>query len=258
MFFADSELSLEFLGVFQLKREQTAWKHSICRNYDSISIRLSGTGFFKTEDTVFTVGPGYLLYIPKDAIYQQSTQGETVIAIHFFNYTYHKENKMEQFPCKNRVQIEDKFQELYRIWKKRETGYRYQCISLLYQILYLLNGESVRPVQSSPFSAAMDYIHTHYRTDTIRISDLASMCTVSETYFRKKFKELYSSPPSQYILRLRLEYATQLLRSQLYTVAEVSEKSGFHDVKYFGRMFRQQFGVTPSHFQKILPETAWK
>lgn len=87
--------------------------------------------------------------------------------------------------------------------------------------------------------AAVSYIHSHYRNEQMNVSELASMCAVSDTYFRKLFKEIHGVSPAQYIINLRLEYASQLLMSRLYTILEVSEKSGFNDVKYFSKLFKK-------------------
>ena len=100
---------------------------------------------------------------------------------------------------------------------------------------------------------ALDYIHVHFRSEEISISSLAAMCSVSETYFRKQFKNLYSVPPNQYIINLRLENASQLLQSELYTVAEAAEKSGFNDTKYFSRIFKQHFNMSPKEYSKNIP-----
>ena len=52
----------------------------------------------------------------------------------------------------------------------------------------------------------------------------------------------------QYVIKLRLEYASQLLLSKLYTVKEVSEKSGFTDAKYFSRIFKEKYDMTPKKY----------
>ena len=77
------------------------------------------------------------------------------------------------------------------------------------------------------------------------------MLSVSETYFRRIFKRIYHISPVQYVIKLRLEYASQLLISKLYTVKEVSYKSGFTDVKYFSRVFKAKFKMTPKKYATI-------
>lgn len=263
MFFSDNELSVELLGVFKLKREEMSSKSTGARNYDSISLRLHGRANFKTEKENFSVKKGDLLYIPKDAQYNQKTSGESVIAIHFINYTYNKNNKIEKLSVENVEYTEEIFRKMYDIFKEKKQGYRYRCTSLLYELLYFSNRQSQKMKIDSlghdlRIKDAINYIHSNFRNEQIEVSLLAEMCSVSDTYFRKLFKTLYSVSPKQYIINLKLETATQLLRSQLYSISEVCEKSGFTDSKYFAKLFKARYGCSPKKFGNIAIEKSWK
>jgi two-component system response regulator YesN len=50
--------------------------------------------------------------------------------------------------------------------------------------------------------------------------------------------------------QLRLEEAERLLRDTPYKVYEVSSHSGFGDVKYFMKTFRETTGLTPSEWRR--------
>ncbi len=255
MFFSENELSLELLGVFRINRKTQITQKSHPRNYDSLSLRLSGSGKFKTENQAFTVQKGDVLYLPQNAEYSQNTLGEKLIAIHFINYNYNRKAKIEIIKAENTEYIEKIALEMYDVWKEKKQGYRYRCTSLLYELLYFLNCQQHENIihsvtQDQKIKSAIDYIHTNYRSGEIDISKLAKMCSVSETYFRKLFKMIYGVSPKQYILNLKLEIASQLLQSRFYTVSEVSEKSGFNDEKYFSKIFKKRFGITPKEFSK--------
>ena len=255
MFFAENELSLELLGVFRISRKTKTIKESHSRNYDSISLRLEGSGKFKTANKSFSVRKGDVLYLPKNAEYTQKTSREKLIAIHFINYSFNRKNKIEIVKAENVEYVEKIAVQMYDIWKEKKQGYRYKCTSLLYELLYFLNCQEHEHIidsitHDSKIKTAIDYIHTHYRNSEIDISYLAQMCCISETYFRKLFKMIYEVSPKQYILNLKLEIASQLLQSQFYTINEVSDKSGFNDVKYFSRLFKKRFGFTPKEFQQ--------
>ncbi len=255
MFFAENELSLELLGVFRINRKTKITEESHPRNYDSISLRLSGGGKFKTENKSFSVRKGDVLYLPKNANYTQKTDGEKLIAIHFINYSFNRKNKIEILKAEDVAYVEKIATEMYDIWKEKKQGYRYKCTSLLYELLYFLNCQEHEHIIDSVTSdqrikTAIDYIHTNFRSVEIDISHLAEMCCISEVYFRKLFKKIYDVSPKQYILNLKLEVASQLLHSQFYTVNEVSDKSGFNDVKYFSKLFKKRFGYTPKEFQQ--------
>lgn len=263
MFFSENELSLELLGVFKIKRSETAIKSFDKRHYDSLSVRLEGRGQFKTEKETVTVKEGDVLYLPKNASYEQKTSGETVIAIHFINYSYDNKNKIETISTENYSYVIEIVKEMYEEWKAQKQGYRYKCVSLLYSLLHFLNYQAHSEyadvlAHNDKLEKAIDYIHSNFRSKRISISELASMCAVSETYFRRVFKRIYSVSPSQYVINLRLEYSSQLLSSRLYTISETSEKSGFCDAKYFSKLFKKRFGYTPKRYQNMQPEKIWK
>ena len=263
MFFSENELSLELLGVFKIKREVFSLKSNNSRNYDSLSIRLCGRGVFKTENSKISVKRGEIIYIPKNSQYTQNTSGESVIAIHFINYTFNKNSKIEKISVDNIEFVEEIVKKMYDNWKEKKQGYRYKCIALLYELLYFLNHqEHKNKINSlsldSRIKNVVNFIHSNFRTEQIEISYLAEMCSVSETYFRKLFKKLYSVSPKQYIINLKIETAAQLLRSQLYSVNEVCERSGFTDTKYFSKLFKKHFGCSPKEYGNILPEKIWK
>lgn len=254
MFFLENELLLELLGVFRLSREAGSHRSTL-RNHDSISIRTSGGGSFKfdTGEEIYTE-KGDIMYIPKNADYFQKTDGETIIVVHFINYSFNKNNCVETVSAAGSVQAEEIFLQMYRIWNEKKPGYRHECTSMLYHLLYIINRRMKKDAQPSSevserMRLALNFIHQNYKKENISIETLAKTTSVSESYFRREFKRLYSVSPGQYIINLKLEYATQLLQSRLYTVSEVAEKSGFADTKYFSRLFKKRFAKSPSQYK---------
>ena len=255
MFFSENELSLELIGVFKLDRQSYTKMTSHARSYDSISIRHSGTGNFKTKDISFSVKKGDVLYLPQNLRYSQTSRGETIFALHFINYSFSQKNTFEIISPDDSEFVENTIREMYDIWKEKKQGYRYKCTSLFYSLIYYLNKQSTQSSlseesQGGKIKNALDYIHVHFRSEEISIPYLAEISSVSEPYLRKQFQKIYSLSPNRYITRLRLESASQLLQSGLYTVAEAAEKSGFNDTKYFSRVFKKHFGQSPKEFSK--------
>ncbi len=254
MFFSESDISLELLGVFKIKREGHFSKISHERNYDIISVRLSGKCAFQAQNASFTSKKGDILYLPKTLEYSQESNGESIIAIHFINYSFKKDNKPELITLENSEYAENLVKEMYDIWKEKKQGHKYKCTSLLYELLYFINCQKYNNTinlvtHNDKIKSAINYIHTNFRNSTVEVSYLAKMSGLSETYFRKLFKQIHSVSPNQYIINLRLEYASHLLRSQLYTVSEAGYKSGFNDIKYFIKLFKKHYGITPKKYQ---------
>ena len=261
MFFSSGDLSLEILGVFKLNRTNVSHETVSARSYDSISIRLSGCGHFETSGGSFDVENGDVLYLPGNEMYRQKTKGESVIAIHFINNSFGGRKRAEQVTPRQYLLVEKTIVSMYDEWSRKMQGYRYKCISMLYNVLYLIycdNFESkIVGNDSRNYSKAIEYIHANYRSSSVRISGLAKMCAMSETYFRDGFSKIYGKSPLRYINDMRLEYAAQLLQRDFYTVCEVSEKSGFSDPKYFSRVFSKKYGCPPSLFSQSVMEEKW-
>ena len=75
---------------------------------------------------------------------------------------------------------------------------------------------------------------------------------MSVSYFLKKFKEVTTKSPMQYILSIRINNAVSLLESTDYNVTEISTIVGYDNPLYFSRIFKKQKGVSPSDYRKQL------
>ena len=255
MFFAQDDLTLELLCVLKLRRGAEAHSCIPDRRYESISMRAEGCGHFISCGKEYDVTTTDLLYSPYSAGYQQSTTGETVYAIHFFNYSSEKSDTLEKITLTDHRQAHQLIEKMYHTWNEKKPGYKYQCTSMLYQLLYGIRLQAHNDLllsanSTSSLSAAIDYIHQHYRKDSVSVKELAKISSISESQLRRQFQKTYGISPLKYMNHLRLEYAAQLLRSRLYTIEAVCEKSGFNDVKYFSRLFKQRYGQTPGNFKK--------
>ena len=83
------------------------------------------------------------------------------------------------------------------------------------------------------------------------VDTLCASVNMSRTSFYNKIKALTGIAPAEFIRNIRMQEAALMLKSQRYTVAEVSDKMGFADPKYFTDTFKKFYGVPPSiHMKK--------
>ncbi len=84
------------------------------------------------------------------------------------------------------------------------------------------------------------------------VGALASMIGVTPQHLGKLFRRALGQSPLEYMVRLRLNRALQLLveRPDL-RVHEVGEAVGYPDTNYFIRLFRQREGSTPGQFRSL-------
>ena len=86
------------------------------------------------------------------------------------------------------------------------------------------------------------------------IAEIAEMCHVSESTFRRLFKEYAGVSPVEFRTNAQMEYAKKLLRDGSMSVSEVAFAVGFNDPAYFCRVFKKQCGQTPGQFSEgLLP-----
>lgn len=92
-------------------------------------------------------------------------------------------------------------------------------------------------------------IHRHWNQD-IDFELLCNQFKVSYSWFRKFFKEIFDTPPNQYLLMLRLRNATRILQETNLSISEVAFECGFNSEYYFSRIFKQKMHFNPSEIRK--------
>ena len=80
----------------------------------------------------------------------------------------------------------------------------------------------------------------------ISAETLANCSTVSYSYLKKLFQKKFGVPPNRYIIQLKINYACDLLRTNLYSVSQVAEHCGYSDLSFFSRQFKEYTGLPPS------------
>lgn len=63
------------------------------------------------------------------------------------------------------------------------------------------------------------------------------------------FKEVNGVTITRYLTSTRIHLAKQLLASRELTITEISEKTGFCNIHYFGKKFKEETGYSPSEFR---------
>ncbi len=85
----------------------------------------------------------------------------------------------------------------------------------------------------------------------LRVPLLAKRAGVSVAQFERQFKRVFQISPQQHLIRLRIERAMELLRSE-QTVAQIAQQCGFSDQSAFSRQFKATVSMTPSDYRKHL------
>lgn len=96
------------------------------------------------------------------------------------------------------------------------------------------------------------YARENFR-NPIKLSDRAERYGYNEKYIGRLFKSTTDVSFSNYVNRLRLNHAKNLLLSTEKSIIEVALDSGFENVTYFNRCFKRELGLTPTEFRRQRP-----
>lgn len=163
----------------------------------------------------------------------------------------------------------DKYPEIYMLvtsivgeMVKKETNFQFSIrglmLSLIIKLMNYYNlskkGEcsTVHIHENSlVISPALYYIRKNYMLD-FPMEELANMCHMSPTHFRRTFRSIMGFGVLEYLNHIRIAHATILLRTTEMPILEISEEIGFHSVSSFNRQFMEIIGMTPTDYRKQL------
>lgn len=103
------------------------------------------------------------------------------------------------------------------------------------------NGHDLRP--------ALDYISSHYY-EQILISHLASLVNLSKNYFMSRFRQVTGITCVEYINKVRINAACQMLLCGKMSVTEVAFSCGYGNLSNFNRQFRRITGRSPREYRE--------
>lgn len=119
-------------------------------------------------------------------------------------------------------------------------------------------------IQTKNIESIMDLMSDFYSSKTINlkhvielhifsnlsINELAKLCNLSVSSFKRKFKEEFNDSPINYFITSKLKRAKDLLMISTMSINEIAYEIGFNDPLYFTRQFKKRIGSSPSDYRK--------
>lgn len=247
MFFEKEMVSFHILDVIYLNQTE-ADNANTGRCYSALSFRYRAKTSFETKESVYTLHPNTVSYIPAGLEYRRRTQEDELIVVHFDVIDYQTE-KIELFESEDDGTLGALFRKILDCWEKKETGYRYQCAAILYEILGSCYEQNFKKENApSKIQPSVEYILKNYKNEQITMAEIAEKSFMSEVHFRRVFKKSFGITPKKYIIQLKIQNAVGLISTGYYSLAEVAEMSGYKEYKYFAVEFKKHMGVSPSEY----------
>ncbi|MEC0183011.1 response regulator [Paenibacillus peoriae] len=102
---------------------------------------------------------------------------------------------------------------------------------------------------SDPVRCAFIYMAEHLH-EPITMAQTAAQSHLNASYFSVLFKQQSGLSFSEYLHRLRMQRAKELLLHTQLTIAQIGERSGYRTDKYFIKVFKTAEGVSPSRYRQ--------
>lgn len=83
----------------------------------------------------------------------------------------------------------------------------------------------------------------------LTLDELATLCHMSLSSFKRKFQEVYSDSPIKYLSKKKLLKATELLKDKNNRISDIAYDVGFESLSTFNRTFKSQYGKSPSEYR---------
>jgi two-component system response regulator YesN len=121
-----------------------------------------------------------------------------------------------------------------------------ELLTRLHQYVKSLKSVSV---DNRTMKEALQYIHDHYDKD-INMTMVSNSISLNYYYFSQSFKEYTGDNFIDYLRKLRISKAKELLAATDLKVYEIAGRSGFANIKHFNRVFRKLEGISPLEYRE--------
>ena len=154
------------------------------------------------------------------------------------NYSYNFFDILSETTSNNLI-----FKQLY---------YKYILNSIIIDLINISGlGDRMAEVTRipEPIKKAFRYIYTNFKTP-LTLEDVSKHVGLTPNYFSALFHKEFGVPFKQYLIDMRLNYATRLLVSTNQSITDICYISGFSNFANFSRSFKYRFGISPVQYRK--------
>ena len=210
-----------------------------------------------SDGTNIVPTPGSVVYLPANTVYTViPSEKASPHGIYVINFSAEAPvSKPQVITPRSPSTVVSLFEAAERAFRPKKAGYEAKCLSVLYEIIATLTSDVCAKYlpssKASKIAPAVDFIMENYTKELPSLSQLASLCSISEVYLREIFAEEFGMSPVKYVNALRIERAKELLRSDMQlSIEDVARLSGFLDGCYFRRIFKRETLTSPLEYKR--------
>ena len=211
--------------------------------YHYFAMLIKGTAKIEARDTVLSLKPGEIFYIPKGIKYQSQWFGEGGKQVEFFSFGFEISPINKTFALQ-KINCSDEARMLFDNLCK-EIPYKEKGIGALYYFFEKVSDSmklSEKKFTNETLEKALGYIKENPRA---RVSEIADFCGVSESGLYLLIKKQTDKTPNEIRLKILCDKAVVLLSTTNKSVQEISDTLEFSSTSYFRKILKAHTGKTP-------------
>ncbi len=128
-----------------------------------------------------------------------------------------------------------------------------RCLEILGLCMQCYTQQKNKDKGKITLSGVVSYIQNHY-AEPLTLGMFADMLHITPYHLCRLFKKETGMTVMEYLLEIRLQKASELLKNTGLLIAQIAFDSGFSDESYFCRAFRRSKGISPSAYRKVKQE----
>jgi len=236
---------------------------------------LKGTLDVKLDNAKYVMSCGDVVFVnsevihsaipSKDCIYECIVMNLEMLftkdeaSKYFIESILNQEYLIEEFFSSDNTIIQTEIENLFFAMNNMSSGYKFKVIGSLYQLFGMIidnhlyrsshyDNDSLKDKSIPKLKKALAFIRSNY-DKPITLEEVAEHTGMSPKYFCSFFKKMTLKTPMEYLKAYRIERASRKLLNTDMSVTDIAYSSGFNDLSYFIKTFKEVKGVTPQKFR---------
>lgn len=260
-YFEDLQVNVTMAGHVRVPSD---WKHHnhITAN-NCLYYFLEGEGTLQIRNSSFSPRSGDLFVLPAGALISYSTSPDNPYRQMFchFDATVGKIPLFQLIDTPLHISLSDQLQAetlFGRLIERFHSGNAFAGLAVkaaIFELLQFIWEQEPQKPSATVSPAAqrwndiLSYIDNH-ADGPLTIDQIADNFNYSPNYFFRYFKSAFGISPHQYIIKIRMEKAKQLLLTTDWTTARIASELGM-ERSHFSRLFLASTDMTPRQFRSL-------
>jgi AraC family transcriptional regulator of arabinose operon len=232
-----------------------------CYNYHKFYYFQEGDATIQIQQDIYHPKKGELFLIPAGVRHSYSHDPEhpvykywchfSILPSDTWHFNYHRSTI---FCTPDPAIVTPLFEQLIHTYQSPSALSTLHQISVLTELCYEffrnVNYSLLITETKNSFQATINSYLSEHLTEKIGLQELAAITHLQKNYFISKFKKEFGTTPINYINLIRLDRISRhLIENPSAGIIETALSYGFEDYRYFNRLFKQRFGISPSTFR---------